>query len=242
MPSPFSWLSSVFGHLQEARSSRVVGKQAIANLLSRVCHEEPLISVTLARSSTQYTSSLLKVSEDGGVWLDKLSPAEPGSVLSLHSKVKVRGHLEGGSLHFNAPVVELGIDKGIGCYRLGLPKVVKYRQRRTAARVRAMGPSPITVYVVDSAAKLLQAELLDISIGGIAASTSSGDGLSLKRGDQLPSCTVRLPLSPLQCALEVRHVCQARDGDAWIFGGCFVDLGDRHRDTLEQFIIDVQAA
>ena len=196
--------------------------------------------MTIPRSQKVYTSALIEVSEDAGqIWLDQLSPADPGLSLTVKSTVAVRGRLAGADLSFRAPIAEIADREGIACYRLIRPRWLKHHQRRDHQRV--LVESTVTVYLVDAGAKLVQAELLDISLGGIAAQTDNPGELALSRGNRRPSCTVQLPVQPLQCVLEVRHVRRDEKAGRWLFGGCFLDLSHRHRTALQQFIEELLA-
>ena len=152
----------------------------------------------------------------------------------VSTTLTVAGQLDGASIRFSTPIVELAERNRIPCYGLSRPRRIKHGQRRLHERFAAL--ERIQVFLVDSGAKLQKAVLHDISLGGLAASVAGDGQLTLSRGDCLGGCTVKLPEQTLQCALEVRHVQHDECAGHWLFGARFIALSGRHQRGLNDFI------
>ena len=221
-------LPSVFGE-------SVKEPAQIAALLTRVSLEAPIVSVSVQRSKQTHASAVLEVSKGAErIWLDEL--AGPGAVVRprVNSSLTVSGRLDGASIFFRAPIAEIAERNGIPCLGLSRPRRVKHRQRRAHHRFPTL--EPIRVYLVDSGARLQQAVLHDISLGGMAARGFTQSRLTLSRGDRLAGCTVKLPHQTLQCTVEVRHVQHVEGAGDWMFGARFIDLAGCNQDAINNYI------
>jgi len=223
-------------------STMIVSRAERIELLTRLCSEQPFVTVGLSAASQQFSSALMNVSPDGAqVLLDELSPASENVTLSPRTKLYVQGHLDGRPLSFCAPVSSTELHHGVPCYRLSGPRLVRYRQQRRSPRYQ---PKDTTrVYLVDQCANLLQGTLRDISLGGFSVRVDDAKRATLNRGTTLTGCTLHLsPSTAIQGAVQIRHVRRSEDSDAVEFGGRFLALNRRHRDALKQFLTDLEAA
>ena len=234
-PSVLSRVRRALGTLSSVFGDGVREPVQVAALLTRVSLEAPMVSVNVRHSKQTYASAVLEVSHRAErIWLDELAGAGVAARPQVGSSLEVSAQLEGASIRFCAPIAEIAERNGIPCFGLSRPRRVRYRQRRTHHRFSVSDRT--RVYLVDSNARLQQAVLHDISLGGMAAHVSAKSCLTLTRGDRLGGCTIKLLRQALQCNLEVRHVQHDEGAGYWMFGARFVDLAGRNRTVINNYL------
>ena len=220
----------------------IVNRAKRVSLLTRLCREQPFVTVGLSAAGGQFSSALMNVSADGThVLLDELSSDTDRVTLSPRTKLYVRGHLDGRPLSFHAPVSCTEMHHGVPCYRLSGPRALHYRQQRASERHQPK--SSTRVYLVDQGANLLMGTLRDISLGGFSVRIDDAKHAALDRGTTLTSCTLHLTsTTAVQGAVQIRHVTRWQESPTVEFGGRFLALNRRHREALQTYVAELEAA
>ena len=241
--SPFS--TKRFGAQTEpdkATDNSVRDPQRIAQLLNRIVERRSLLTVLLPDSNAPYNSAILRAEATAGyLLLDELTPAAGHHKLTVDSKLKINGRLDGVEFAFHTVIMGLDENSGIAFYKAQLPEWIFYNQRRSHYRARVTGGSPVPVYLSRSDGRLSTAELRDISLGGLRARLKRVTDISVARGSHITHCAVDLPKQgKITCALEVVHVRSSEPRGVVTFGGRFVELSKEHQSAIQRFIAGLE--
>ncbi len=210
----------------------------IVNLLRRIQDTRTLLSVTVAGSNELYNSAIVEVDATlGYVLLDELTPTD-GHVHLLHSRaLHAHARLHGVDISFAGALQEAGERDGIAFYRLPIPALVSYRQRRANFRAHVGMGMPVPIVLGNRHMQELGGTLCDISIGGIGALLQAGSATALRQGVMFDRCNIRLPRgSEISCRLEIRFISQDERRHALRIGGRYVDLDRNQEKIIEHFV------
>ncbi len=210
----------------------------IMSLLRRLQESRSLLSVTVAGSDELYNSAVVEVDTDHGyVLLDELTPVE-GHLRLLQSRaLHAHARLRGVDISFAGALEETGEKDGIAFYRLPIPALINYRQRRASFRARVGLGTPISVELGSPQTPELDGMLYDISLGGIGAMMHAGKKTDLHQGSVFDKCEIRLPKGhEITCRLEICYVNSDERRHALRIGGRYIDLGRAQEKIIAQFV------
>ncbi len=210
----------------------------IASLLRRLQETRSLLSVTVAGSDELYNSAIVEVdAEFGYVLLDELTPVEGHMRLLQSRALHAHARLRGVDISFAGALQEAGEKDGIAFYRLPMPTLVNYRQRRANFRARVGMAIPVPIGLGNRHIAELDGTLYDISIGGVGALVRAGSIAELRQGSVFERCNIRLPKGrEITCGLEIRYVSHDERRHALRIGGRYVDLGRAQEKIIEHFV------
>lgn len=221
--------------------------QRIAALLLKAWQARALLNVSITGSSEIFTTAILSVDETAGdMLLDEFNSAVGHKLLDEQCHFRAIIRLKGVELSFRAQVTAVipAVEKEPASYRVALPTLLRYGQRRGAYRVAVpVVSNPITVKVQRENGKFYEGKVSDISLGGIGAVFTKGFPTTF--GDILPECHVRFPEGDvIRVQLEVRFAALDDDTGRLRFGGRFIQLGNTERRLLQRWVVmlDRQAA
>ncbi|MHB8346851.1 MAG: flagellar brake protein [Acidiferrobacterales bacterium] len=210
----------------------------IMSLLSRLQESRSLLSVTVAGSDELYNSAIVEVdTELGYILLDELAPVE-GHLRLLQSRaLHAHARLRGVDISFAGTLEEAGEKDGIAFYKLPIPALVNYRQRRSNFRARVGLGTPVSVELGSRQTPELDGTLYDISRGGIGAMMHAGNKTDLHQGSVFDRCEIRLPRGhAVTCGLEICYVTSDERRHALRIGGRYIDLGRTQEKIIAQFV------
>ena len=225
-------------HEYSPEIERISFAPQIASLLRRLQESRSLLSVTVSGSDELYNSAVVEV--DSGldyVLLDELTPSDGHERLLRSRSLHAHARLRGIDISFAGTLQEAGVRDGIAFYRLPLPSLVNYRQRRANFRAHVGMGIPVPVALGGRHAAELDGTLCDISTGGIGAMLRSGRTTDLHEGVVLDHCSISLPIGrEISCALEIRYVSHDERRHALRIGGRYVDLDRSQEKIVEHFV------
>jgi len=245
MPSTARTLDQDRRALHEEYASpveRVTDTTRIAKLLMQLHADRSLLTVGLSGIGQLYTSSLLDIGpQQEYLTLDELNPHAGHAQLLNAKKAWISARLRGVEVDFTTELLEVGGQTKIAYYRMTLPRLLHYRQRRAYYRVQVGTGHSIPV-LMKRAHETLGGELWDISVGGMSVRLphSGAAPHPIQQGEILDSCRINLdPITEIASKLEVRFVSYDEGLGALRIGGRFVDLTKSHQHTLERFVASV---
>jgi c-di-GMP-binding flagellar brake protein YcgR len=136
--------------------------------------------------------------------------------------------------------------QGRPAFRAALPQEVLRLQRREYYRLSTPAARPLkcrlTLPAVNGGVKVLEVNVLDISVGGVGIAFPS-DELTLEVGQSIPACRIDLPeIGIIKSALCVRHLGPYFAGNHTLQrAGCeFVNLPGPQKTLIQRYIIKVE--
>ncbi len=209
----------------------------IISMLSHIEQDHTLLSVTLPGSDRLYNSALLEVSRDtGSLLLDELHPHIGHLQIQIVQRAKIHARYLGVEVSFTSALTEVGTTDGVAHYRMSLPELLHYRQRRADHRVK-IGNAHIVPVHLSLGETVAQGQLWDISAGGVSIRLSAPLPHPLAHGDIIPRCTIELNLAQtISSGLEIRLLRHDESRGLWVIGGRFIGLTPVHRKGIERFV------
>lgn len=225
-------------HEYVGQIEKITNAGYIASLLKRVQESRALLSVTVAGSDEIYNSAVIAVDPaEHYLLLDELNPPDGHARFLQSGRLHAHTRMQGVDVSFAGTLLEARDDKGIAMYKIALPAVVNYRQRRASFRAHVGAGLAVPVALSDADTERLDGVLCDISAGGIGARVKDKASTHLAQGGTFSDCHITLPHGEtVHCALEVRFVAADANHRTLRFGGRFVDLDRMQAKLVEQFI------
>jgi c-di-GMP-binding flagellar brake protein YcgR len=170
--------------------------------------------------------------EERLLFLERLPP-EHARHLPLGAAVPVAAQLGGSQIQFDTLLLGPGLHEDHPVLRARFPEALLILERRASFRLRLPLRLSLPPSTAVKAAQRFSLRLLDLSLGGAAASTSA----ALEPGDRLRVC-LGLTEGPLILAAEVRWVAPKPEGTA--FGLQFLDVDQTLSQRLAREIGSLQ--
>lgn len=209
----------------------------IITMLAHIEQDHTLLTVALPGSDSLYNSALLGVSRDtGSLLLDELHPHIGHLQLQVVQCAEIRARYRGVELSFTSSLTEVGTTDGVAHYRMSLPELLHYRQRRADHRVK-IGNAHIVLVHLSLGETAVHGQLWDISAGGASIRLTEPLPHRLAQGDIIPRCAIELnPAQAISSGLEIRLVRHDESRGQWVLGGRFIGLTPVHRKGIERFV------
>ncbi len=211
----------------------------IIALLKQAQEAHALLSVTLANDVRLYNSTLLGVMPgDKAIELDELHRKEGHNQIVPGSTLHIMTRLHGVEIRFHVRAESITLSDGIAIYRCPLPAQVQHLQRRAYYRARSARAQHIRIGLRLTAREVVDGELVNLSVGGLAVRCQGLDGRTLAEGMQLTDCLIPLPgqRQPLLCTLALRNLHDERQGGYLHLGFAFIDLDTRQQQQIERAV------
>jgi c-di-GMP-binding flagellar brake protein YcgR len=218
--------------------TRVTDPAQIANLIKRIKDNRALLNVTVRGEPKAFLSAVLDVNPtEGYLLLDELVPKGGHEALLRERRLDIYAQTSGVDISFAGVLLEARVESDGALYRLALPEVLYYRQRREYYRVRVSRGQHIPFVIRDTEGNEIEGSLHDISAGGLGSEFLRATGLSLEQGQVLTDCMLRLLNDmTLNVSVEVRFVSEDAHARTLRLGGRFVDLPAHERKLIEHFV------
>ncbi|MEJ2687887.1 MAG: flagellar brake protein [Gammaproteobacteria bacterium] len=224
----------------QSQSERITDPGQIVTLLRRASEARDLLTIVLPDSPKPYNSAILKVDpEEGSLLLDELNPADGHRRLVEARQLRASCRIRGIELSFQATVSEVGGDAGIAFYRVALPPVLHYHQRRAHYRVQVGRGLAIPVYLTIESEGTLEGQLSDLSAGGLSMRLETS--LPLTRGQRIEQCTIPLPKGEqFRAPLEIRFA-RPEENPKWLRAGArFLNLSRAQQSRIQRFVAQLE--
>lgn len=221
-------------------TERITDPARMLNVLERIQTARTLLTVHIPNHKTHYTSALLEIIPDQGlIVLDELNPAANGSIqpgIELH----VRAVLKGVEISFKSTVVNIDHKENLAIYRLKIPTLILYQQRRNAFRLSMSGAQNNAVIIHPPGQDKAEGRLIDISLGGVGAHLTNT--ISLTKGDMVPKCEILLPKLNYDIIsdLEVCFIKIDEKNNSLRLGGRFHNMEKQQDKTLSRLLLQLQ--
>ncbi len=221
------------------------GRDGIAALLDELRHRGSLVTLYFDNAAGFAVGNVLDVdAARETVLLDCAGDSDVQRSIALAGDIVVVAFLDSTKIQFTLAGAEPVDHQGRAVFRLRLPRRVLCIQRRSAPRRNPPGgrPAICRVPVPGSADQYEPAQVLDISLGGLAV-LATPRLFDLASDRVVGPCHLDLPeLGQIGVLLRVRYL------EAWpseVGGrrcGCeFVDLGDGARRCLQRYLDRLEA-
>lgn len=214
----------------------------IAAVLRPLLQKHSLVTATVSTSRQYYNTVLLEVdAENRFLLIDELHPAEGHRLVSTGKSLTLYTQLDGVSVNFAVPIIDIDSSKGPAVYRVGFPEIIRYRQRRSDYRVPVSSALSILVEITSSNKESLSGELHDISAGGVCIRFPRKSSLPIDKNDEELECSITmLDGKKIQSALRICHVALQEPTNTLLVGACFHRLDKIQHRAIERFVIELQ--
>jgi c-di-GMP-binding flagellar brake protein YcgR len=227
---------------------KVTDKTRITVLLEKLLKQRDLLTIKLSNQPSPFSSAIIEVDRDNDCFiLDELKPEKGDELLRQDPTLHIEGHLDGVSINFDSTVIEFGSDNNIPFYKLPIPGEIDYHQRRQAVRVRLSAANPLPISFKDPNGRSFDAEIEDLSVGGLRARFKTDLPHSLETGDEL-TCSFLIPpdnKEKINCKFIIRVIQHEKDTSTnrpAFMGGQFLSLEKPLERKLQRAIMTLQRA
>ncbi|HKK14431.1 MAG TPA: flagellar regulator YcgR PilZN domain-containing protein [Gammaproteobacteria bacterium] len=220
----------------QTHNERITHPGQMLSLLRRVQESRELLTVSLSDDPHSYTSAILRVDPDTAHFLlDELKPATGHERLLTAGSLRASCRHRGIEISFIATLQEVGMAAGIAFYRMGLPEVIHYQQRRAHFRVPVGRALALPVHLTLDGQNLGEGEVRDLSVGGLGIRVSGP--VPLERGQIVDQCAIAVPDGPsILTQVEVRFISRREDAAPAQIGARFLNLTRRDQNRLERLV------
>lgn len=188
-----------------------------------------------------FTTMILNIDLERGLFLlDTPKPVD----LPMHSAevLELQAYIDGPWIRFTAVIQAVIESQSYSYYYMRFPERIEYVQRRNnyRAHVALSLYSHLLMRMEDAvAAEGIQADLLDLSEGGIGAWLPRHEPLLLTTNAIYPAL-MQLPQTQLEMKIEIRHVTHAMNGLGLRLGARFINLDPASRAIIRRQIVELQ--
>ncbi len=211
--------------------------QQIAPLLKQIHKARTLLNTSFKGSKNSYGTAILGIYiEHGFLVLDELTPKSGHKHLLEEREILVRCRQDGVDVAFKTTLVEAREKDGVAFYKVAIPQVMRYVQRRQDHRVATRGENiPFHAYSEKSGSQPLRGQLFDLSRNGLGVTLQ--ESITLNPGDILTNCTINLPGGgKALCSLEVRYFGRSKTSKTARLGGLFTEIDQESRQKISHAI------
>lgn len=215
----------------------------IHGFLKRLMEKRSLLTVHVDGQATDYNSAIIKVADDQSYFLlDELNPEDGHTLLKQKGQCHIKGHVDGVSLSFDAPIDHFGEDKGIPYYRILMPSSINYLQRRSAHRVSFSAANPVPVSLTAQNKQTVNGHMSDLSTGGLRIKFDNDIDAAIENGDIL-RCQFTVEGTTFSTEVIVRIARLKDDGFKKPFlGAQFHQLVPAQERQLQRLIMGLERA
>ncbi len=223
-------------------ASEVTLPTQIAHVLQRLTRHHTLITVSLPECENSFSSTILAFDRaTGTLSIDELNPEEGHALLLARRVLRVSARLKGIAVDFETTLQEVSQEDGIAIYKVAIPTLLHYHQRRAHFRAVIGVAHEVPIILETNEGRVIEGRVHDISPGGIGALFQQQTPDVLQCGERVEHCVIRLPRNQtVQSALEVCFVDPSEAPAQLRMGGRFVDLTRGNEHLIARFIADLE--
>lgn len=237
-------MSSAFHEANAPQPPKVLKApmEIIATLRQLQQNHDPLI-IQFKDRSQRFQSYLVEIDrERNRLALDEIIPTDGERFLKQGEAFAVEAYRDGVRVAWECEHgVQFGEFEGAPCYWAPMPLEAIYHQRRSAFRAQLKQTDLLKVVLAgDKLREPLQGHLLDISATGCKLRFAGNLSQQLHNGQVHERLTVQLPLGPMTCAVELRHVQYEDKVDMTFIGTRFFRISGLEQRQVERFVYQLQ--
>lgn len=214
----------------------------IIELFKLMREERIIIKIRFSDGDKYYTSSIVKLDEDGSRFaLDEILPDKGNALLRKKREVIATAIIRDAQISFSAQLISTQNANQFRTHWCSVPDSISYTQRRSDYRVPI---SSVNLYTVtaehEPSHQLLRGHVHDISTEGAAITFKSSH--IIKPGDRLIRCQLSVANNEkIKFTLGVCHI-ESTTPDSIIVGGAIMELDNRSRQSLSRFVRQMERA
>lgn len=226
---------------QRTSSYKINSKDEIFQHLSKLRKNHTLLSIKVGESALNFGSIILDINkQDAFIILDELFPRNKISTSVLHQKLKIKSQIDGIDLSFVSIVNSVLKEDGSNYCKLAIPKFMYYFQRREFFRATTNMATPINATIMTEDNVSIEAELIDLSVGGFSARINSELEVQLAENDYL-KCTINFPDGELiHSSVSIVRTKEAKQKNKPILAGKFIELETKTKHLLSRLIAKLE--
>jgi len=220
------------------RSSYLLNSpQQIIPLIKQIHKSHTLLNASPKEDERTFSTAILGIySEHGFIVLDELSPKSGHKKFLEQKEIIVRCRLDGVDVGFKAALIEAREKDGVAFYKVSIPRVVRYMQRRQDHRVPTRGTTiPFLAYHSEGGNRPIRGDLFDLSRKGLGVTLH--DSMKLNVGDILSTCSMTLPgEGKIAFTLEVRYFSRSKNSKTARMGGRYQKIDSASTQKISRII------
>lgn len=217
-------------------------KSEIFSLLKKITSRHALLNVSIAGNENIYGSALLETNkEENYLVMDELHPIDGNEKIELNKRITIQTQYQGAMVRFKDIVTDINKNSDGAYYKIPIPDSIDFKQRRNTHRVFVGVNETIPVNLITENNVIVNAELRDISLGGVSLRINEPAHVNLTEGETIPSCFISASESKkIRSSIVLLHVDQPRKKGALRIGAAFTGMNNMDRRLLEQLIAELE--
>ncbi len=214
----------------------------ILALLKKLFKKHSLLTINFSEIDDYFGSTILEINEeDNYLVLDELHPIEGHEHVDEGTKFRINTQYSGALVRFSGTVEAISSNPTAAYYKIPIPRKIDYQQRRSSFRVHVGINETIPVQLVTEDDVMLNAELRDISLGGVSLRVNDVPHVSLEYGDHIPTCMIKVTDErKIRASLNVCHVVRKRDIGILRIGAQFAEMSNYDQRELEHLVAEME--
>ncbi len=223
---------------------KVTNTARILALLQKFKDHRGLLAVKLDDKKATFTTAIIDIdTEKNYLILDELKPDNGDQLLRKTPIIKARGQTDGVVISFIAKVDEFGVQDEIPFYKLSIPPVIGYQQRRQNVRIRVGAAQSLAAKITVAEDCSVKGFVEDLSLGGLRINFKKELPLAFQVGLQA-NChftVIAGKRETLDCKVIIRTVNNSAKTHPQIFiGAQFLELDRSIERQLQKMIMNLQ--
>lgn len=218
-------------------------RQEVAQILRTIQRQNEIVTAYFNQGREFFLSAVLDANPDSGRLVLDCGPDEEANRRALASSkfifVTNQNRIK---IQFSTSKLEQTEFNDRPAFRTKFPASLLKLQRREYYRLVAPIRAPLHCIMPDVAGVRVEAEVADISVGGVGISGFPST-ITLAEGLLMPNCRIALPEEgTVVTALEIRNLQKStrRSGQSIIRAGCvFVGIPAPHEAMIQRYIIRI---
>ncbi len=203
-------------------SEQISDPSKVVRMLDRFTHHYMPLKVRIPGHKESYTSCIVEVDRKH-VLLDELLPSSGHDLLLSEGAIKVTGKIDGIDILFSTTLINVINKDRMISYRMKLPSLVEYRQRRNNYRVHIPISLKLSVIMENNSGGMALGELHNLSYGGAGMIFLANQ--SIMNANQPHECAIKLhDGSWIYCTAILRYLKDIPSRETQYLGVQFLGL------------------
>ena len=213
-------------------------KPYMVSLLRRLQTARALVSLKIGKDPSTYNSIVINAdSEKGELFLDELSSTTGHKKIKKGTLINFDGRLKGVRMQFQSSVLSVEKNDRISMYRLALPKIMTYRQRRRHFRANVNDDQKLAISLPVPLKQHITGDITDLSASGFCSRFNCTDSINLQEAQAIYAAVISLPgKNQITCDIEVRSVRHYPDQGYTLIGSQFIEIQPNQQTHLERIV------
>lgn len=216
----------------------------IQHLFKRISSKHSLLSVQIDSLDDYYGSAIIEINnEENYLVIDELYPKEGHEKIQTGTRLVFNTQYQGAFVNFSATVEAISENEKAAYYKIGIPKIIEYHQRRNTYRIATSVSEPIAVTLVNEDDIMFKGELRDISHGGLCLRVNALPHITLNSENYIPTCLIQVNnRQKILSSINICHVEKVNETGSLRIGAEFANMSKIDRRELEHLIATLERA